>query len=535
MTEVKRVFKVNGKPFFPVGGQSSSSSAYNDTESIPAFEAVKLLHGNTLLTDVYWEVIEPEEGKFDFSSIDRLIANARRYGVKLILLWFATWKNGNMDYAPAWVKSNSKRFKRVLAADGSDLWVLSSYCKANLEADKKAFAALCKYLKARDGAEQTVIGLQVENEVGITGDDRDYSAEAEAVFENPVPAKLLNAIKTAGKGSVYDIWKREGTKKSGTWPEVFGTAAGEFVSAWSIANYVDSVAAAGQIYYDIPMYINAAVSIVNGWREAVPDEIPGNGMPVPKVLDIYKWFTPHIALVAPDIKHVDYRTYEELCAVYARDDNPLFMPETPPLLYVFQAIAKYNLLGFHRMGGLEAIAAKDGTVNPESKIGVDTVRCIASVIPLLLKYQGTGKIHAVIQEEFMSQQWLNLDGYLGRIQFGTGRKTTGGTDWRHMPGESAFMWQLDANRGRGLVIQTGRHEFYLAGANYRLFLRPKFAKGVKLSTAYNDVHGRPLRVDEGHFDEKGKFIADRRRNGDNVSNGLWVEADIGVLRVTTCD
>ena len=91
MTEVKRVFKVNGKPFFPVGGQSSSSSAYSDKESIPAFEAVKLLHGNTLLTDVYWEVIEPEEGKFDFSSVDRLIANARRYGLRLILLWFATW------------------------------------------------------------------------------------------------------------------------------------------------------------------------------------------------------------------------------------------------------------------------------------------------------------------------------------------------------------------------------------------------------------------------------------------------------------
>src|SRR5208283_5949108 len=119
-------------------------------------------------------------------------------------------------------------------------------------------------------------------------------------------------------------------------------------------------------------------------------------------------------------------------------------------------------------GGLEAIVAKDGTVNPESQIGVDTVRAIASVVPLLLKYQGTGKIHAVIQEEFMSQQWLNLDGYLGRIQFGTARRTTCGTDWRHMPGEAAFNWQLDANRGRGLVIQTGRHEIYLAGASYRL-------------------------------------------------------------------
>src|SRR5208283_718350 len=127
MTEVKRVFKVNGKPFFPVGGQSSSSSAYNDNESEPAFKAVKLLHGNTLLTDVYWEQIEPEEGKFDFTGVDKLIANARRYGVKLILLWFATWKNGNMDYTPEWVKSNPKRFKRVISSDGSDLWVLSSY------------------------------------------------------------------------------------------------------------------------------------------------------------------------------------------------------------------------------------------------------------------------------------------------------------------------------------------------------------------------------------------------------------------------
>jgi hypothetical protein len=135
----------------------------------------------------------------------------------------------------------------------------------------------------------------------------------------------------------------------------------------------------------------------------------------------------------------------------------------------------------------------------------------------------------------MSQQWLNLDGYLGRIQFGTARRTTGGTDWRHMPGEAAFNWQLDANRGRGLVIQKGRHEIYLAGSNYRLFLRPKFAKGVKTSLSYNEVHGRQLRVDEGHFDDSGEFVADRRRNGDNVSNGLWVEADIGVLRVITCD
>jgi len=95
--------------------------------------------------------------------------------------------------------------------------------------------------------------------------------------------------------------------------------------------------------------------------------------------------------------------------------------------------------------------------------------------------------------------------------------------------------QLDANRGRGLVIQANKNEFYLVGANYRLFLRPKFSQVKKQAVSYNDVHSRALRVDEGHFDGNGKFVADRRRNGDNVSNGLWVEADIGVLRVVTCD
>src|SRR5208283_2883526 len=194
------------------------------------------------------------------------------------------------------------------------------------------------------------------------------------------------------------------------------------------------------------------------------------------------------------------------------------------------------LIGFHRMGGLESIVAEDGSVKPDSRVGVDTIRCIAAVTPLLLEYQGTGKIHAVIQEEYMSQQWLNLDGYLGRIQFGAGRNATAGKDWRHMPGELMINTQLDSNRGRGLVIQANRHEFYLVGANYRLFLRPKFTRDNKQHpVSYNDVHGRQLKVDEGHFDNHGEFVADRRRNGDNVSNGLWVEADIGVLRVITCD
>jgi len=48
----------------------------------------------------FLDQLEPEEGKFDFSSIDTTISLARKYDLKLIFLWFATWKNGVMDYAP---------------------------------------------------------------------------------------------------------------------------------------------------------------------------------------------------------------------------------------------------------------------------------------------------------------------------------------------------------------------------------------------------------------------------------------------------
>ena len=186
MTTIKRIFQVDGKPFYPVGAQSDCSSGYNDRESETAFKAIKLLHGNTLEIPVYWDQVEPQEGKFDFSSVDALLASARRYEVKLILLWFATWKNG-MGYAPTWVKTNKQRFRRVISSTGSDLWVLSSYCKENLEADKKAFAALCKHLKVKDNSEHVVIGIQVENEPDIGHTYRDYSSEARLCSIVPCP------------------------------------------------------------------------------------------------------------------------------------------------------------------------------------------------------------------------------------------------------------------------------------------------------------------------------------------------------------
>jgi hypothetical protein len=542
MTEVKRVFKVNGKPFFPLGGQTNNSSGYSAKQSETAFKAVKLIHGNTLEIPIYWNQIEPKEGVFDFASVDALLTHAHKYDIKLIILWFATWKNGNMDYAPAWVKTNPSKYKRVISPTGKPIWVLSSHCKANQEADKKAFAALCKHIKAKDSIDQTVIGFQLQNESGIMGSDRDYSPEAQAIFDSPVPAKLVTAMKKRGKGTVYDLWKQAGEKASGSWPELFGWEGGEFMTAWSIASYIDSVAEAGKAVYDLPMYINVWIIGQNWWP--LPGEAYPSGGAVLKVLDIYKWFTPHVDMISPDMHIADSKNYDAVCAGYARDDNPFFNPETggagnSHAWNMFRAIADYNCLGDFFFG-VEKVIAEDGSARPENQTVVDSVRCMAAVIPLLLKYQGTGKVHAVIQEDLLNSYLMEFDGYTGLIEFGERKPGYNGKDWEH----TAYGIKteiVNPNRGRGLIIQASKNEFYLVGANYRLFLRPNSAienlqRRVAIADHAPKLPGWHLvSVDEGYFDKKGEFIINKRRNGDEVDPATWVEPDCGVIRVVTCD
>ena len=530
MAGIKRVFMVDGKPFYPLGCESLYVSGYSvrkESETEEAFKAVKDANCNTSMIDIYWDQLNPKEGQYDFSSIDTLIAGARRYGLKLILLWFGTWKNGNMDYAPAWVKNDSKRFKRVISFSGKELWNLSSFCKANLDADKIAFAALCGHLKAKD-LDHTVIGFQVQNESGILGSDRDYGPEAQAVFDKPVPAKLVNAMKKAGKGHIYDIWQEAGGKNSGTWSELFGWEGGEFMTAWSIASYIDNVAAAGKAVYDLPMYINAW-QMGQGWWP-IPGESYPSGGAVIKVLDIYKWFTPHVDLIAPDNYQDNLRAFESVCASYARDDNPLFIPESvlkgPHKL---RAIADYNAIGY--FGEIRPLLGKDGNIDPESETQKDICKCVAAVIPLLLKYQGTGKVHSVIEEDGLTRQLFDFDGYMGLVQCGP---------LMH------FLYlekreRAGSTRGWGLIIQANKKEFYLVGDNYQLYLRPKpsidkMQPPLLGSDWRNTSLGNFISVEEGHFDQNGEFVAERRRNGDQVTwCGLWAEPGVGVVRAITCD
>src|SRR5919107_2199625 len=97
------------------------------------------LHANTVEVPIAWEQIEPVEGRFDFSFVDELLKQARENDVRLVLLWFGTWKNTGPSYAPEWVKSDTRRFPRMRTADGKTHYVLSPHSRATLEADKTAF------------------------------------------------------------------------------------------------------------------------------------------------------------------------------------------------------------------------------------------------------------------------------------------------------------------------------------------------------------------------------------------------------------
>ena len=159
---------VDGKPFLALAGELSNSSATSVEYMKLVWPRLAIQTGlNTVLAGVSWNQIEPQEGKFDFSVLDGVIQGARAHNLRLVLLWFGSWKNGLSSYTPDWVKRDDKRFPRIQVQRGKTIEMLSTLSDANRDADARAFAALMRHVKAVDGRERTVIMIQVENEVGM--------------------------------------------------------------------------------------------------------------------------------------------------------------------------------------------------------------------------------------------------------------------------------------------------------------------------------------------------------------------------------
>ncbi|CAK7216180.1 hypothetical protein SEUCBS140593_002787 [Sporothrix eucalyptigena] len=311
---------------------------------------------NTLLGSVTWEAIEPrEQGVFDFAGLDRVVLDARQHGLRLVLLWFGSYKNCMSTYVPRWVKTDHERFPRcqVGQADGTRRTVemVSPFSREVREADARAFAELMAHIRAIDERHGTVLMVQVKNEPGLLGDSRDRSAVADDGFRKPIPELLLKHLSTSTTQPAFR--ERFANIPDGgchSWKDVFGqgTAANEAFMAYHMSTFVSEVAAAGRQVYPLPMFVNAwlnadrtsyGASLEKGEGEGGADAAAGavsraysagrypSGGPVPHMLDIWRYSCADVLdFFSPDIYAGDYalclQDYQS-----AHASNVLFVPE----------------------------------------------------------------------------------------------------------------------------------------------------------------------------------------------------------------
>ena len=235
---------VDDAPYLVLAAQTRNSSAWPSRLPL-LWPALEYDHVNTVEVPVYWNQVEAQPGKYDFSLVDMILSEARKHQVHVIPLWFATWKNGSQHFMPDWMKMDTVRYAHDVNKNGEAVDSPSPFATASLEADKAAFAALMRHLKEVD-AQRTVIMVQVENEPGSYGTVRDFSPAAQKFFDAAVPVEVLRAMNVKAAANA-------------TWQQAFGADADEYFNAWAVAKYVGQVAAAGKAVYPLPMYANAAL------------------------------------------------------------------------------------------------------------------------------------------------------------------------------------------------------------------------------------------------------------------------------------
>jgi beta-galactosidase GanA len=492
---------VDGAPFLMLGAQVNNASNY--PAMLPeVWPTIEQLHANTVEIPVAWEQIEPREGQFDFSYLDTLLKEARQRHMRLVLLWFGTWKNTAPSYAPAWVKLDPKRFPHMVDAHGNMHYALTPHSRTTLEADKRAFVRLMDYLKAND-PDNTVIMIQPENEVGSYGSVRDFAPAAQKLFDGQVPAALLKQVH----------------KKPGTWRQVFGSDADEFFHAWSIAAYVNEIATAGKAVKNLPMYMNCALPSAFGRQNAATY---ASGGPNQFVIDVYKAAAPAIDVVAPDIYVRDHAAYMTYLGAYARPDNALFVPETGndrDYARYFFAVTGKGGIGFAPFG-------MDQTGFFNYPLGAKELDP-ATVEAFARNY----RLFAPMQREWA--QWA-LAGHTWGSDEPTDPKAEhkevlhlGKYDLAATYGQLQFGWDAPTGNpqptGGVAVAQSGDNEFIVTGYDARV--------AFSLAHPAERENLMMLRVEEGYFDH-GKWVFRRVWNGDLTDYGLTFTKREQVLKIT---
>ena len=537
-----------------LGGELSNSAATSVEdidEVMPRMAAIGL---NTVLVPVYWEFLEPEEGHYDFTLVDRIIDQARACGLHVIPLWFGAWKNSMSCYAPLWFKRDTKRFPRACTVSGKPLEIASCFSENVLHADLKAFTALMEHLAARDKGTGTVSMMQIENEIGMLEDARDHSSLAEQAYKQQVPERLLKALNI---------------KTGGTWAKEFGTDdyADEKFMAWHYACYVEHLAKAARRIYDIPLYVNAAMNSC-GRR---PGEYPSAG-PLAHLADIWKTAAPTIDILAPDIYDTGFKAWAAQYAMPQRPQdtaprsslnsqlstlrsaegrlqgkgsqpkNRLFIPESrccensgARALYAF---GEHQALGFSPFAIDQASASETQSVTEAYRlIRQLSAQPALNSWGLLFDQQDRERIIEDGETVVTARHYFTLP---------WDPRATDGSTW------------LD---GGAIMLKLSKHEYLLAGSGVVTEFHTKSEQQYATLNSHSSTNrlgedgfaeagaqtvaaqaqrfsGRRLgiaSVDEIYIDEMGAFRFLRRHNGDQDHQGRHVRIPVGewkILHVT---
>jgi len=475
---------VDDEPFIALSGEIHNSSASNlEYMNTHVWPNLKSLNMNSVIVPLYWELIEPKERHYDFSLIDGLIQQARENSMRLIFLWFGLWKNAESMYVPQWMKQNTDTYFRARKSTGEALNTISPLCQAAVEKDAYAFSQVMNHIKSVDSKHHTVIVMQVENEIGLLGTDRDYSPLAEEEFNQTVPLSVANAFQV-----------------SGTWEQAFGYDAAEYFMAYHFAKAVEHITHSGQNAYPLPCYANA-------WLEQYPwraGTYPSGG-PVFKMYRMWKTVAPSLFCLAPDI-YVPY--VADVMDEYKQDGNPLFIPEVRKdavsATYALYAVAGCNALCYAPFGiedlMLDVSKIEKPPLELMRELNIDpsafeiegsasylarSYSIIEHIKPLYFDYRGTNHLQSFVKRnEHDFGKMLHFNNYDVLVSY---RPKT----------------PLQPISG-GIIIELSQHEFLVVGVMFKLQFLSKPNKNTKVDY---------LHVEEGEL-LHGEWQGGRVLNGD---------------------
>lgn len=521
---------VDGKPFVILGGELGNSSASSPADIARIFPKLQRMNLNTVLVPVYWDMVEPVEGDFDFSLIDTTLEEARRCGLKVVFLWFGAWKNSMSCYAPSWFKSDYKKYPRAYTSEGKPLEIASAFSENVYQADSRAFKAWLSHLADVD-KDGTVLMVQIENEIGMLEDARDYSAAAQREYDKGVPSQLIAFLEKNKKSlhpQLLERWRDNGMKRAGSWREVFGDDiySDEYFMAWNYAAYVERLAREARDILGRPLYVNAAMNS----RGRKPGEYPSAG-PLAHLKDIWHAAAPTVDILSPDLYD---KGFTDWVAQYHTSDNPLFIPEIRR--FDGNAAQAYYIIGEHDAIGISPFSIENGSDSPQST-PVRGYAALRDLMPLLVKYQGKGVMNGFYFDNDSTERILRHDGLkITANHYFTlpwDPRATDGSEWMPVG---------------GVIIRLAPDEYIIAGTGIVVKFENETESSVKRNlgedgflNAGSDRNAAPswgggmraglASVDEVAVNPDGTLQFVRRYNGDETHQGRHVRIGVDDFQV----